>query len=300
MSAKRSRSTAPDQTDSPRPTAFFLAVLFAAAVSTWHWYRPLPPRASETASGSAFVSQPPWQSDEFPKPKTKWKDSGLIFPSEQNDETSPPRDSISEAVQPEPPSVYSLTGSRDLALEPFRESTRPLNESVAAKPLPMVPVKQPGAGQPPTPSQGILWTTASIPRPSESTHPDPVEGSNSRTDGVADGASPFRVPRINSTLPTKEPTVSMRSDIWPDQGFKPNLLNSIAPSEPQLADKGSSSLALPSDVFSVSNNRIRTMDQESERLPVASAPPSPSALKTTSPVRGPVIRQPVSKDPAKQ
>ncbi len=301
MSAKRSRSSDLDQVDTPRPTAFFLAVLFAAAVNTWHWYRPLPPRASEAASGGAFVSQTPGHPEELPKAKSKWKDSGLIFPSEQSDETFPSRESISESVQAEPPSLSSLTGSRDLALEPFRESTRPLTESVAGKPLPLVPVKQSGAGQSPTPSQGSLWTTASIPRPLETPHAAPVEGSNSRVDVVADGASPFRVPRINSPLPTKEPIVSMRSDIWPDQGFKPNLLNPIAPSETQLAGKGSSAASLPSDILSVSNNRIRTMDQESERLPLATDPPSsPTASKTTSPLRGSVIRQPVSREPSKK
>lgn len=300
MSAKRSRSTEQDQADTPRPTAFFLAVLFAAAVSTWHWYRPLPPRASEAASGNAFVAQTPKQREDFPKASSKWTDSGLIFPSERSDEIFGLQDSTLENVQAEPPSLSSLTGSKDLALEPFRESTRPLTETVSAKPLPMVPVKQPGTVQTPTPSQGNLWTNASSPRPSEPIQSAPMQESTSRTEVVADGVSPFRVPRVNGPLHAKEQTVSMRSDIWPDQGFNPKLLNPKPSSDSQLAEKDSSSLGAPSDILSVSSNRIRTMDQESERLPLKADSPLPAATDSPSTLRGGVIRQPASKDPSKK
>ncbi len=314
MSGKKPPISSSNHEPTPRPIALLFAVAFAAAISTWHWYRPLPPKAT-TVSNGPFVAQPETViAKESPRFKSKWKDSGLIFPSDdpsvesKNDaalmavESSgqPSRDV--DAIQ-----VASLTGNGEMALQPFRETTQPIRQSISQMPLPMVPVTPTRGLSASSPPESRLWTAAK-----RSLVPLAVEQANSEflnhnPDTFAESASPFRVPRIDGGVRTTAPIVSLKSEIWPDQGF--DAKGAIA------MDKAAVSPATPTTtpppeypgLLSLSSNRIRTLDQEPEPTPrdfsqrdssSTSDGAGPNSLRTPDiPKKGIVIRQPTPKAP---
>ncbi|MFO0011597.1 MAG: hypothetical protein ACK553_02555 [Planctomycetota bacterium] len=314
MSAKRTHSVKSDQADTPRPTAFFLAVLFAAGVSTWHWYRPLPKQAGQMVDGAAFASQTdPARREEFPKAKSKWKDAGLIFPSSEpevalvDNATASPSNAPSEPQAPD-----SLTGSRDLALEPFRETARPLRDSMAQAPLPRVPVKDADSRQIPAPSQARLWNVVTPSAMSATPDPTATQLANRSpiaTEPSPDAASPFRVPRVAGTRPSPQSVVSLKTDIWPDQGFDPNKQQSPRQDASQIATLAPATTDGSAGVMSLSSNRIRTLDQEPQHEMLENAkanvpspklrpigPESAEDAQTPAPRRGSFIRQPPPKE----
>jgi hypothetical protein len=294
-SARRSNTNEPPP---PRPVALIAAVVFAAAVSTWHWYRPLPKKAAVIAGGPFATESEPQPQKQQSRIKSRWQDSGLVFPSENPGELSFSSEKNGTEVPgdrtDDTPSSSRLTGNRDLALLPFREINQPLNQSIAQIPLSAVP---PPSDKPltlPPPAESRLWSptpqktdvqgglgdrTASV--------PPPQSGSN------ADPASPFRVP------PQKpgNPVLSMKTDVWPDQGFAPGSTRAVVPTlAPAKSDESPGLLTL-------SSNRIRTLDQEpAVRFSVRPDPQSVEEKKRNA-ARDPrhhdsknVIRQPAPMD----
>ncbi|MBU6238511.1 MAG: hypothetical protein KGQ51_11830 [Planctomycetes bacterium] len=317
MSGKKLRTSQSNDDPTPRPIALFLAVLFAAAISTWHWYRPLPPKAT-TLSNGPFVAQPDTViAKESPRFKSKWKDSGLIFPSDDPTIESSGKPNQDADASP----VASLTGNSEMALQPFREATQPINHSISQMPLPMVPVKPSQELSPPSPPESRLWTAAKrTPDALVNEQPDSDFQSHS-LDTFAESASPFRVPRVDGGVRSPGPTVALKSEIWPDQGFDPKGAVAIGkgtvttgnPTEPGTRTTTPSS-EVPG-LMSLSSNRIRTLEQEPEPAsftsngsvtPRALAPTDssstangvrPNPLRTPDvPKKGSVIRQPTPKN----
>jgi hypothetical protein len=332
MSGKKSRASQSNDEPTPRPIALLLAVVFAGAISTWHWYRPLPQKAT-TVSNGPFVSQSDTVNvKESPRFKSKWKDSGLIFPSD--DPTVEPKSNEATTVF-EPSSkpnqgedanpIASLTGNSELALQPFREATQPVQKSISQMPLPMVPVKPMQGLSPPSPPESRLWTaTKRTPDASAYTPPAP-EFQSHLQDTFAESASPFRVPRIDGGPRNHGPLASLKSEIWPDQGFDPK--GAIASNQDRstaiahgsgVANAPAPTMSPTSDypgLLSLSSNRIRTLEQEPETppssVPNGTVKPREPSLPTASsiangigsnplrtpnvPKKGSMIRQPPPK-----
>lgn len=311
MSGKKSIAYDSHDEKTPRPIALLVAVIFAAGVSTWHWYRPLPQKATIVSNGP-FVSQTEAAvSSETPRFKSKWKDAGLVFPSDETDITgSPPANNeplgtANQGSMANPSS--SLTGKGELALQPFREATQPLKQSIAQMPLPMVPVKPTQDGSPPSPSEARLWN-ATKKQPESVTDNamktiEKLADSPVRSLDTFESASPFRVPRVDSEPRPQTPVASMKSDIWPDQGYQPGATSSNHSA--MATNQQASSAAESTPLMSLSSNRIRTLDRESEiSIPQKiSSPVSPSTASSrgSHPIeKGSVIRQPPSKTPIKE
>lgn len=307
MSGKKSRGSPSNDESPPRPIALLVAVVFAAAVSTWHWYRPLPPRAT-TVSNGPFVSQSEALiAKESPRFKSKWKDSGLIFPSGDDPPVEPKSDPVTFATpsseksnrDSDAASIESLTGNSELALQPFRETSQPIHQSISRMPLPMVPVKSTEESSPPSPSESRLWTAAKRTQdPAADKVPDTedAELENRNSDTFAESASPFRVPRIERDVRASGPIVALKSEIWPDQGFDPKRVVSIG------QQRNSSPTTTPSSEspgrMSLSSNRIRTSEQEPTALSTAANTSVPNPLRTQdAPKKGIVIRQPTPSKP---
>jgi len=317
MSGKKPRTSLSNDEPPPRPIALFLAVLFAAAISTWHWYRPLPPKATTVSSGP-FVAQPDTViAKESPRFKSKWKDSGLIFPSDDPSVESSGKPNQSVDASP----IAPLTGNSELALQPFREATQPINQSISQMPLPMVPVKPSQGLSPPSPPESRLWTAAKrTPDALVNEQPD-SDFQNHSPDTFAESASPFRVPRVDGGVRSPGPTVALKSEIWPDQGFDPKGAvaigkGTVTPGNP--TEPGTRTTTPPSEVpglMSLSSNRIRTLEREPEPAsspsngsvtprafaPTDSSSPAngvrPNPLRTPDvPKKGSVIRQPTPKN----
>jgi len=317
MSGKKPRTSHSNDEPTPRPIALLFAVAFAAAISTWHWYRPLPPKATTVANGPFVTQSDPLIAKESPRFKSKWKDSGLIFPSDdpsvesKNDaalmavESSgqPSRDV--DAIQ-----VASLTGNSEMALQPFREANQPIHQSISQMPLPMVPVT------PVTPTQGLsassppesrLWTAAKRSLDPLATDQANSEFLNHTPDTFAESASPFRVPRVNGAVRLPGPTIALKSEIWPDQGFDPKEAIAVGIGTNEPGNPTTTPSPEYPGLLSLSSNRIRTLDQEPEPTPrdfsqrdfssIANGV-GPTPLRTPDiPKKGSVIRQPNPKPP---
>jgi hypothetical protein len=321
FSGSRSMSRKPtrysDSTDepTPRPFALLFAVVFAAAISTWHWYRPLPKQAATLANGP-FVAESKSGAlhKESPRFEPRWKDAGLIFPSEEPISEISADPSPAQATASEPSPSSGLTGTRDLALQPFREATKPLNQALSQMPLPMVAVR-PSEPQPNLfPPENRLWTAVNKPTAPTASPGESI--AQSRTplapEPKSDSASPFRVPRIDGTQPSSQTAIALKSNIWPDQGFDPK---SIAPlpqrsggpqrNGGQLATSSNPSSQEPGSLVSLSSNRIRTLDQDPEIRSASVPTVSPTkdsrilgVQDSTPPDPKNFIRQPSPKGPS--
>ena len=316
MSGKKSIAHDSNDEQAPRPIALLIAVAFAAGVSTWHWYRPLPKKATIVSNGP-FVSQTESASSkESPRFKSKWKDAGLVFPSDEaNTNGTPPADNetLGNPNQDSTASTNSaLIGKGELALQPFREATQPLKQSIAQMPLPMVPVKPTQDWSPPSPSETRLWNVTK--KQSESRAETGTVASDKSSDSQVlsldtfESASPFRVPRVDGGPKPQAPIVSMKSDIWPDQGYQPGATSNNQTA--MATNQKTSTTAESNALMSLSSNRIRTLDGESEPSTSPPAPnstpqkvlrpvtPSTSSSQGSTPVKkGSVIRQPLPKTP---
>lgn len=314
MSAKKSHGSASSDANPPRPVAFFLAVVAAAGISTWYWYRPLPKRASEVSQGP-FVAQPSEATAAvgFPKSRSKWKDAGLVFPTETPDLPLSSDSPSPSSPEPNPNPNPTLTGTQDLALQPFQDKSQPLKEWVSNVPLPMVPVQgaESLAAKPlPKPK---LWTNAPAPGQPVIESPSTLMAGqpSASKPGDSDAPSPFRVPRVDkpSRSHASNAALARTTEIWPDQGFDPTR-PPVSPPVTNLPTQGSlatgansiPSLSGPTDGSATSSSeRIRTLDRELDKslpqplqaLPSNAPPPTP---KSASP-RGTVIRQPSPKSP---
>lgn len=270
MSGKSTRYSDSTDEPTPRPVALLFAVVFAAAISTWHWYRPLPKQAATLANGP-FVAESKSETNqkESQRFEPRWKDAGLIFPSEEPIPEIPPADdpapSLATASGASPSS--DLTGTRDLALQPFREATKPLNQSLSQLPLPMVPVRPAESQSNPYPPENRLWTAVNKqPAPTAS----PGESIAQTQPPLApspttDSASPFRVPRVDGTQRSSQTAIALKSNIWPDQGFDPKSISPLPQRHGgQLATSSTPSSQDPGSIMSLSSNRIRTLDQDPE------------------------------------
>lgn len=340
MSVRQSQSSAAKSPDSPRPTAFFLAVLFAAGVSTWHWYRPLPKQAADVAGGSAFVAQSQVeQRREFSRAQSRWEDSGLVFPSEESASQEPDASQINRSIGSlASEQQASLVGSRDLALQPFRESSIPLRESFAAAPLPMVPVPANASATSTFPSQARLWAAvapSTDPERPIPTKQDSVDSTEQHAIGLTvssvvghspnfDTPSPFRVPHVDGPRPSQEKTPSLKTDVWPDQGFQPSSdpMSEVASRKPPSeftagfhavsgthTSHGTGAAGNRAAGNGTSGTRIRTLDSEFESqisLPSASLRPNgasetrsndsgPAPLRPRSPIRQPANKNAITK-----
>ena len=317
MSGKKPRTSQSNDDPTPRPIALFLAVLFAAAISTWHWYRPLPPKAT-TLSNGPFIAQPDTViAKESPRFKSKWKDSGLIFPSD--DPTIEPSGKPNQDADASP--VASLTGNSEMALQPFREATQPIHQSISQMPLPMVPVKPSQGLSAPSPPESRLWTAAKRTPDALVNEQADSDFQNHSPDTFAESASPFRVPRVDGGVRPPGPTVPLKSEIWPDQGFDPKGAiaigkGTVTPGNP--TEPGTRTTTPSSEhpgLLSLSSNRIRTLEQEpeppssasngsitpGELVPRDSSSTAngvrPNPLRTPDvPKKGSVIRQPTPKN----
>ncbi|MCU0709530.1 MAG: hypothetical protein MUF23_14675 [Pirellula sp.] len=304
MASKKQRGSSSHEPDAPRPVAFLFAALIAAGVSTWYWYRPLPQRAAEVNHG-AFVAQPSSVPDRstFPKSRSKWKDAGLIFPSDDPVTSSPPSQQNSPADVAGAADLQALTGSQDLALQRFQEKSQPLKDWVHREPLPMVPV----TGADSLTAQALpkpkLWTNAPVSpditqAPSSLMASESHSGSKSTSVSPADpdAPSPFRVPRVESPARTTYSSLATAPAIWPDQGFDPSR-PPVAPPVINLPTQGSLATganSIPSQgepmdgMTTTLSQRIRTMDREPDK----SLPPPMEALPVTNPPRSPLSKGP--------
>jgi hypothetical protein len=322
MSGKKPRTSQSNDEPTPRPIALFLAVLFAAAISSWHWYRPLPPKAT-TVSNGPFVSQPDSViAKESPRLKSKWKDSGLIFPSDDplvESRSGAATSAVESSGQPnqsiDASPIASLTGNSELALQPFREATPPIHQSISHIPLPMVPVKPPQGLSTPSPPESRLWTAAKRTTDALVNEP-PDSGFQSHSpDTFANSASPFRVPRVDGGVRSPGPTVALKSEIWPDQGFDPKRAIALGKETIKSGTPATTPSSEVPGLLSLSSNRIRTLEQEpeppssasngsitpGELVPRDSSPTAngvrPNPLRTPDvPKKGSVIRQPTPKN----
>jgi hypothetical protein len=311
MSGKKPLTSQSNDDPPPRPIALFLAVLFAAAISTWHWYRPLPPKAT-TLSNGPFIAQPDTViAKESPRFKSKWKDSGLIFPSDDPTVESSGKPNQDADASP----IASLTGNSEMALQPFREATQPIHQSISQMPLPMVPVKPSQGLSPPSPPESRLWTAAKrTPDALVNEQPDSDFQSHS-LDTFAESASPFRVPRVDGGVRSPGPTVPLKSEIWPDQGFDPKGAIAIGNGTIKPGNPTTTPSSEHPGLLSLSSNRIRTLEQEpeppssasngsitpGELVPRDSSSTAngvrPNPLRTPDvPKKGSVIRQPTPKN----
>jgi hypothetical protein len=307
MSSKKPHGPTTRDPDAPRPVAFLFAVIVAAGVSTWYWYRPLPQRAAELNHG-AFATQPTEVPDHASLPKSKWKDAGLVFPSDDPLTQNPLPLPNSTADGSEADQLQALTGSQDLALQRFQEKSQPLKDWVHREPLPMVPV----TGADSLTAQALpkpkLWTNA-LASPSAPQEPSSLIANkpNSGSTADPDAPSPFRVPRIDSPARSSHSSLATAPSIWPDQGFDPSR-PPLAPPVVNLPTHGSlatgansiPSQAEPMDGLTTSSSqRIRTMDREPDKTlpPPMQAFPSniPQSIPKASAPRGTVIRQPPPK-----
>jgi hypothetical protein len=295
-SVSHERDTTPSE-HAPRPIALLGMALVAGAASTWYWYRPLPKEALERAHRSvptASVAAP------VPNPFAS-QDRGLIAPTLAKTDAAPdpllPIDDSAIRSENAPPEA--LTGPADLALTPYHERIRPIQEWLAGEPLPMVPMDQPLSDRHRSLPQAKLWTSAladgsHAPNKAMPLAANPPNGipPNEIPPETLDAASPFRVPSVTGTAKRTEIS-PLLTDIWPDQGFEPsNRDQRLSPgpsSAGALAHSQGGHARLDQDSMkSVSGNRIRTLDRDHEGGPVpppvlpASTPP-PSATSTPSP-----------------
>jgi hypothetical protein len=326
MASQKQRGSASHEPDAPRPVAFLFAVIVAAGVSTWYWYRPLPQHAAEVNHG-AFVAQPKEVSDRstFPKTRSKWKDAGLIFPSDDPMTSMAPSQQNSPSEVAGAAQLQTLTGSQDLALQRFQEKTQPLQDWVHREPLPMVPV----TGADSLTAQALpkpkLWTSApGAPiinqEPSSLLASDSLSGTSASVSPAdSDAPSPFRVPRVETSPRTSPSSMATAPAIWPDQGFDPSR---PPPAQPVIHLPTQGSLAtgansIPSQnepldgTTTSSSQRIRTLDREPDKkllppmegLPVTNprsatglqGPERQESIPRASSQRGTVIKQPSPK-----
>jgi hypothetical protein len=301
MSAKKSNartntSRAANGEAAQRPFSLIVLILAAGAASTWYWYRPLPKSSPDVEQVSANAPRNETRFSKEPRPKSRWKDSGLVFPTSDPADlngnantigTSNSANMSGSTASPNDP--QPLTGSGDLALKPFLDRERPLTETVAREPLPMMPIPSPNASLRAALPPPKLWTNApSIAAPLEPTQSLPTNSL------ASDAASPFRVPSVHpSANPRKDPP-SLITNIWPDQGFDPSRPNPIASRPPSAPSESMNS------VMALSSNRIRTLEPELDsKMPRVLPPRLPdSGLQSDShnPMP-PVQSQPVQPPP---
>lgn len=277
MSGKPSHVSRSNDDPPPRPIALLCAVVFAAAVSTWHWYRPLPKKAAALAGGPFVAESEPHVAKQAPQRPSRWQEAGLIFPSEDPGEIEPKTEERVVANGPERDGLSNdstnLTGKPDLALQPFRASNQPLDQSISQIALPMVPVPLDSPLSVPTPAEARLWNITPNQTTNRNLLDDKIANAQLSSSGThADSASPFRASgpltpkRASDSLP-QEPSRSLKTDIWPDQGFDPRT-STVMPSS-----KSTEKSPDHSGLLSLSSNRIRTLDQE----PAPKLTPKPKA-----------------------
>jgi hypothetical protein len=135
-----------------QPRVLGWLVLITGAFSTWYWYRPLPPAATETANSTLPTRWPTSQSG----PKSVWTHDRLDIPNladfaeEESDLLLKP--SAAQSSEPK------LVGTPNVSLVPWDEPAQDIHAVLKSEVIPLVPIEPPiGSSSNPTLSPPT-WT----------------------------------------------------------------------------------------------------------------------------------------------
>ena len=229
MNTKKKNTPKEESSTHARPRMLAMVVVFAGAVSSWYWYKPL---SIDPSSGTKSDTSP-----------------ASFFSSQQTLIEPNTNDAVGSqgAVVP----VYSalpedLVGDRQVELRPFVPTAQgTLQERLSKEPLPVIPISRPGrSGHDPkslTASSGPeVWTspsnTAAVAGQSDSSTAALASGAHASGASHWDSPSPFG--GSQSTNPRPDPISSGArligdrivaipapknpSDNWPDRPFDPD------------------------------------------------------------------------------
>lgn len=310
MNTKKKNTPKEESATHARPRTLAMVVVFAGAVSSWYWYKPL---SIDPSSG------------------TKSDASAANFFSSQQTLIEP---NTNEAVgsQGTMVPVYSalpedLVGDRQVELRPFVPTPQgTIQERLSKEPLPVIPISRPGrSGSDPkslmASSGPEVWTTPTNTAPTTTTT---VAGqSDSSTAALATGAlasgashwdspSPFGGIQSTSSKPGTNssgarligdrivaiPPPKNQSNNWPDQPFDPDdkTTRAVAVEKaPQAPENPPLRMTNPGKiVLTESRLEEKSPIPEKKSIQASWSSASPSSSSSTFSVKksGAVIHQP--------